>query len=75
MTRKQAEKIAREIVELIRKATPAGEHRTWTQMSATLPARIVEAIHTDPHLIAGCLPMGWRFMLRGHDTITITRAI
>ncbi len=73
MTRKQAEKVAGEIVKLAR-ASVTDLHWTHTEFQITPELR--EKIDSDPGLVVGVMPMGWRLGgFRGHETLVVLRTV
>lgn len=69
MTRKQAERVARTIVERVRKEATSA---TWTEHHIA-DAALADRVREAPQVVWGCLPRGWGFALRGHSGLTVTR--
>lgn len=70
MTRKQAEKIARTLVERARKENASDP--LWTRCMIH-DAKLAEKVREWPQGVWGCLPRGWVFSLHGYAGIEIQR--
>jgi hypothetical protein len=74
MTRKQAMKIADQLVRLTRAAIPPSERETWITQRIKVTPAVCDAIDNFGGLIVGCLPLGWRIVgAKGTTTVTIRR--
>jgi hypothetical protein len=71
MTRKQAAKVADEIMRLANKSSGSVN---WRTVDVTVPDKIIEAVRENVHIIEGCLPLGVRIARqRGQETLTLER--
>lgn len=73
MTRKQAEKVADEIVKLARasQSDPA-----WTRAEFRISDELRAKIDEDGPLIVGVMPIGWRLAgIRGLETLCVVRSV
>lgn len=85
MTRRQAEKIARAIVDEARAVAPVDQRDTWTTVTVQVAA-VAKRLKKAPILVLGeidaglmvvsCLPIGWRFTgEQGSTELTILRSV
>lgn len=77
MTRTQAENLAIRVKDMARAvANERGEAATWTSVTFKIPVDLRDAIDKAPHMVTGCLPMGWRLTgPMGELTLTVERAL
>lgn len=74
MTRKQAEKVAAEIVALAKGAGNAIGDPSWTLITFAISDRLCASIDENIGLVVGCLPMGWRLTgERFANSLTVAR--
>jgi hypothetical protein len=76
ITKHQADKFARTLVERVRKLVPPEREGQWSKVDVPLSDTERDMVDENHHLITGCLPVGWRISGEiGSSTLTILRKV